>query len=179
MKKNENTIRLFEREETLTGRHALYLKYLKEDAKVYESYIDAYISAAIVGYLYKRTAPKDNENGATARIQADAFATHRDSCLFAYRLITLLDGNNVDKDERVNRAFRYDSDPEKVEEVKECFQKFQGYVRGGIEWLYEKFTSGCTSREDYIVNSMRVLKDFKDEVEGIDYEAELKRLLRR
>ena len=27
---------------------------------------------------------------------------------------------------------------------------FNSYVRGGIEWLYEQFTSGATTRDEYI-----------------------------
>lgn len=174
---NDNRIQLFEREYTFTGKHALYLKFLKDEAKIYSSYIDIFISAAVIGYLYKKSVPKDNDNEATARIQSDAFTTHRSSCLFVYRLVTLLNGENLGEEERVNRAFRYDSDPEKADIVKECYERFYGYVRGGIEWLYDKFTGGCTSREDYTINSMRVLKDFKDEINGIDYSEELKRMM--
>lgn len=170
-------IQLFEREYTFTGKHAVYLKFLTNEAKIYASYIDIFISAAVVGFFYKKTAMKDNTIDATARIQSDAFTTHRESCLFIYRLITLLDGDNLSEEERVNRAFRYDSDPEMIEVVKKTYERFFQYVRGGIEWLYDNFTSGCTSREDYIIKSMKVLNNFKNEMNGINYEEELKRFM--
>ena len=46
-------------------------------------------------------------------------------------------------EERVDRAFRYDTLPEKAEEFRQNMELFHDYVRGGIEAMYEQFTDGC------------------------------------
>ena len=50
----EKRIGLFETDVTLTGKHATYLKYLVNDAKIYDDYIDVYMNAAVLGFLYSK-----------------------------------------------------------------------------------------------------------------------------
>ncbi len=82
---------MFENDYTINGKHATYLKYLVNDAKVFSRYIDVYMNSAIFGFLHSRSAEKDNSSQDRARIYADAFATERLNCDFIYRLIMLLD----------------------------------------------------------------------------------------
>lgn len=135
---------MFENDYTITGKHATYLKYMaaknaKDDenvatssAKLFERYIDVYMNAAIWGLLYSRTAPKDNSSDDRARIYADAFANERDNCVFLYRMVMLLDKSvDIESEERINRAFRYDTQPEKAEAFRQNMDLFHDYVRGG------------------------------------------------
>ena len=85
--------------------------------------------------------------------------------------------SEISSDERVDRAFRYDSQPEKVQEFKNNMELFNDYVRGGIELMYEHFTDGCTTREDYLNKLYEVISTFKKEIEGYSYEDELKELI--
>lgn len=55
---------------------------------------------------------------------------------------------------------------------------FHAYVRGGIELLYEQFTDGCSTREDYLNKVYEVITTFKKEIEGFSYEDELAQLIR-
>ena len=55
---------------------------------------------------------------------------------------------------------------------------FNDYVRGGIELMYEQFTDGCSTRDDYLNKTYEVLKTFKEEIEGISYEDELAKLIK-
>ena len=136
---------MFENDYTITGKHATYLKYMaaknaKDDenaatssAKLFERYIDVYMNAAIWGLLYSRTAPKDNSSDDRARIYADAFANERDNCVFLYRMVMLLDKSlDIESEERINRAFRYDTQPEKAEAFRQNMDLFYGYVRGAL-----------------------------------------------
>lgn len=175
VKKKE--LRLFENDLTLTGKHATELKFLVNDAKIYDDYIDVYMNAAVFGYLYSKKAAKDNESTDRARIYADAFSTHRYECIFLYRLITLLDDEDISTEERLNRAFRYDANPEKEDEFKNCIETFNSYVRGGIEYMYSLFTTGCTSKDDYIRATFEATRNFKDSIEGVSYEEKIKKLL--
>lgn len=182
---------MFDGDYTITGKHATYLKYLavknsKDDedaatssAKLFERYIDVYMNAAIWGLLYSRTAPRDNTSDSRARIYADAFSKEHDKCVFLYRMVMLLDkSSNIDASERVDRAFRYDSDKNKEKEFQQNLDLFNSYVRGGIEQMYEEFTSGCSTTDDYLNRVYEIMTDFKNDIEGHSYEEDLARLLR-
>jgi len=173
---------MFENDYTINGIYATHLKYLVNDAKVFTRYIDVYMNAAIIGFLHGRSDKKDNSSQDRARIYADAFATERLNCDFIYRLIMLLDGTTeLSTQQRLDRAFRDDSQKEseytKVVHAKNM-DLFNSYVLGGIEELYEQFTNGATSRDDYINRIYDVTVKFKEEMEGIDYESKLKELVR-
>lgn len=182
---------MFENDYTLNGKHATYLKFLaiknsKDDgdtagvasAKIFERYIDVYMNAAIWGLLYNRTAKRDSSSDDRARIYADAFANERDNCMFLYRMVMLLDKTTeLSPKDRVDRAFRYDTQPEKAEMFKNNMELFNDYVRGGIELMYAQFTDGCTTRDDYLNKIHEVLTTFKKEIEGISYADELAKLI--
>lgn len=182
---------MFENDYTITGKHATYLKFLaaknsKDDpdsattsAKLFERYVDVYMNAAVWGLLYSRTAKRDTTSDDRARVYADAFANERENCVFLYRMVMLLDKTTeLDPEERVNRAFRYDTQADKADAFKENMELFNDYVRGGIELMYEQFTDGCSTRDDYLNKTYEVLKTFKEEIEGISYEDELAKLIK-
>ena len=177
-KKNAKT-RLFENDLTITGKHATHLKFLVNDARLFDDYIDVYMNAAVFGYLYSKRDTRDNESKDRARIYSDAFSTHRSECIILYRLVTLLDEQEISLEERLNRAFRYDSNAAKEDELKECMERFNSYVLGGIEYMFSLFTAGCTSRDDYIRTSYNVLRSFQDSLDGTSYEDKINRLLNK
>lgn len=182
---------MFENDYTITGKHATYLKFLavknsKDDsdaattsAKLFERYVDVYMNAAVWGLLYSRTAKRDTTSDDRARVYADAFANERENCVFLYRMVMLLDKTTeLEPEERVNRAFRYDTQVDKADAFKESMELFNDYVRGGIELMYEQFTDGCSTRDDYLNKTYEVLKTFKEEIEGISYEDKLAKLIK-
>lgn len=179
MAKKDGRIRLFENDVTIVGKHATHLKFLVNDAKLYDDYIDVYMNAAVFGYIYSKKEDKDNESTDRARIYADAFSNHRLECVFLFRLITLLDDENITTEERLDRAFRYDANPEKEEELQKCIDTFNAYVRGGIEYMYNLFTTGCTSKDDYIRATYEATRNYKDSIDGVSYEDKIRRLLNR
>ena len=182
---------MFNGDYNITGKHASKLKFLARknaqddgpddsvvSAKLFERYIDVYMNAAIWGLLYDRTASVDNQSKDRARIYADAYAKERDNCVFLYRLVMLLEKKtNASQEERIDRAFRYDSQPEKAEELKECLELFHSYVRGGLEVMYEKLTEDCATREDYLTRIYDLMKLFKQELDGSYYKEGLEEIL--
>lgn len=183
---------MFENDYTITGKHATYLKFLAvknsgnkdlDDsspiaARIFERYIDVYMNAALWGLLYERTAERDTASDDRARIYADAYATERDNCVFLYRMVMLLDKKTVLEPEvRVDRAFRYDVQEDKKEEFQKNMELFHSYVRGGLEEMYEQFTDGCSTRDDYMNRIFEVITTFKKEIDGISYEDELAKLI--
>ena len=57
-------------------------------------------------------------------------------------------------------------------------QLFNDYVRGGIEVMFEQFTDGCQTQDDYIRRTYDVMTTFKNELEGISYKDELSKLIK-
>lgn len=181
---------MFENDYTIDGKHATYLKFLarknsRDDqspdnataAKLFERYIDVYMNAVVLGLLYKRTAKRDTASDDRARVFADAFANERENCIFLYRMVMILDKTELTPEERVDRAFRYDTQPEKADAFRQNMELFHDYVRGGIEVMYEQFTDGCQTQDDYISKIYEVMATFKKELEGISYKEELSKLI--
>lgn len=188
---NEGSSRLFEADYTINGEHAKRLKLLAKKnardvdepdspqaAKIFERYIDVYMNAAVWGIYYRRRAKAEPSND-RARIYADAFNRERDNCIFLYRLVMLLDDSeNLSPTERIDRAFRYDTLPDKAEEAKKNIDLFHDYVRGGIDLIYEKFTAGCMTRDDYLEKTFDVITEFKANLDSIDYSTKLANLMK-
>lgn len=183
---------MFENDYNITGKHATYLKFLAAknsgnkdgdesattSARVFERYIDVYMNAAIWGLLYERTAEKDTASDDRARIYADAYANERENCVFLYRMVMLLDKKTeLEPSVRVDRAFRYDVQEDKKDAFLQNMELFHSYVRGGIEVMYEQFTDGCSTREDYMNKVFEILTTFRDEIAGVAYEDELAKLI--
>lgn len=170
---------MFENDYTLNGKHATYLKYLVNDAKIFTRYIDVYMTAVVWGMLYGRTSMKDSSSD-RARIYADAFANERENCVFLYRLTMLLDNTvTLLPDERIDRAFRDDAHTETPDKLSNNLDVFHSYVLGGIEVLHERYTEGCTTLDDYLTRIFELMTAFKSDIEGSTYEDELARLMKR
>lgn len=161
---------MFENDVAINGIHATFTKFLVNEAKVFGRYIDVYMNAAVLGFLYGRKREKDTESIDRARIFADAFAKERMRCDFIYRLIMLLDEtSDLTIESRVDRAFRDDAKGDKNENHISNMNLFNSYVLGGIEVLHEKFTEDCVTKEDYINKIYEVVSNFKEELEGLEY----------
>jgi len=180
---------MFDKSYDITGKHALYTRFLSRDFQnrdkggvfgsygIFERYLDVYLNGAIFGLLYNRAAEKDSSTE-EAQIPASAFNTSRSDCMLLYRLVMLLEQTtSVTLEERIDRAFRDDADESKIEKIAANMNLFHSYVLGGIEVLYEKFSEGCTTPDDYLERVFIMMKDFKDELQGIPYEEKLAQLM--
>ena len=157
---------MFEKNYRLSGKHATYVKFLKDEAKIFDTIIGAYINGAIFGLLYNRTAPIDKESTDTANIMSEQFIQYQEKCKFVYRLVMLLDETtDISSQKRIDRAFRDDTEtenPDYEEIMKANMNVFHAYVRGGIEQLYEDFVTGCTSPDDYITRMYEQINSFSE-----------------
>ena len=169
---------MFERDITLTGKHATYVKYFRDDAKLYARYIDVYMNGAVFGLLHNRRAERDS-GSATASILADTLQKERSRCVLLYRLAMLLDETSgLDTQERIDRAFRDDADDASPDKLVANMELFNSYVRGGIEEMYEQFIDGHgTTADEYLDRAMDVMETFKDELDGVDFSDKLESLM--
>lgn len=166
---------MFEKDIIITGTHAKYIKEMKEVAGLFARNLDIYMLAPIMGFLNNRKGQKNNEGGEKSTIQAQQLSNVKEDCELVYRLIILIDGDDIDKDERLNRAFRYDSDVERKKEFENAMEIYNEYVLGGIEYMHETFVAGCVEVDDYTTKIFEAASDFQDEINELDYSEEVKK----
>lgn len=157
---------MFDKQYRFRGRHALRVDALtsvfdnESKAKLFERNVDVYANAPLVGFLYGRMAdPDDQKNPETNQVynqnvMGDRVIYSQEELLFNFRLIMLLDTNyEPDDEQRINKAFRHMGEDPYDEE------RFDSYVRGGVDVLYEKLIEGVTDPGEYV----KRLFDFVDE----------------
>ena len=160
---------MFDKQYRFKGRHAVRVDKLTSvfepasKAKIFDRNIDIYTNAPLVGFLYRRLAEADDErNPETGQIynenvMGDRVIQSKEELLFNFRLIMLLDLDyESEAEKRINKAFRHMGDDPADEE------RFDSYVRGGIDVLYEKLIEGANSPNDYINNLYEFLDEFQE-----------------
>lgn len=160
---------MFDKQYRFKGLHALRVNQLTaafdtdSKAKLFERNVDVYTNAPLVGFLYGRLAePDDEKNPETGQVynqnvMGDRVIYSQEELLFNFRLIMLLDaGYEPDKDTRINKAFRHMGEDPADEE------RFDGYVRGGVDVLYEKLIEGAGSPNDYMSRLYEFLEEFEE-----------------
>jgi len=151
----------------IRGKHATYLKYLSQKtekndrnevvAGVFERMIDVYMTGAIIGVLYGLRKEDENASSDTVKIFADAVTREQDNLKNIFTIVLLVDNSRgLTADEKIECAFRNPDTPENM-------KIFNAYVKGGIEWLYEAFTTDATTKDEYIARIYEVVNDFIEE----------------
>lgn len=171
------------------GKHGQYLEALtpgNDKAKnedlpdierfkyLFDTVVDVYIIAPIVGYLYQRKAPRDGAEQ-TKNIMEGALASHHDKLVFSYELLMILDkASEPDLNERIRRAFRASDDL-----IENGVKVYNDYARGGIEVLYEKLITGAASPDDFVRNLMDFADEWNEKFIAETSELDLDALFRR
>lgn len=160
---------MFDKQYRFRGIHAYKVDRLTavfettSKAKLFSRNIDLYVNAPLIGFLYGRTAELDNtKNPATnepynENIMGDRVIYSAEDLMFNFRLIMLLDKEyEPDENKRIDKAFRHmGKDPNDE-------ARFDSYVRGGIDVLYEKLIEDASEPEDYVSNLFEFVEDFQD-----------------
>lgn len=166
---------IFNNDYELKGKHASYIRFLSATTKrldktakaagIINTAVDIYVITPLIGLVYNKKATEDNASNDTYSILASQIITHQANLEFVYRLVMLADNSTgLSSDDKIDRAFRQDEQPEKLAENLELFHK---YMRGGLEWLYEQFTDGATTKEDYLEKVHDVVSLYKEDF-GVD-----------
>ena len=179
---------MFEKDYTIHGIHATYIKYLVNEAKAFERYIVVYMTAAALGCLHDK---RSNENASTdrARIYADAFSTERDKCMELFRTIILADSSKPwSAEERTNICFRYRDEKDdkaipsitddEIATMKEAIDLFHSYMLGGVELLYDSFYSPTINSDDAIDYAYKTVFDQHSLIESRQGDLDVGQLLR-
>lgn len=160
---------MFDKQYRFRGRHALRVDALTSifdnvsKAKIFERNVDVYTNAPLVGFLYGRKSDLDDtKNPETNQIynqnvMGDRVIYSQEELLFNFRLIMLLDEEyEPDEDKRIDKAFRHTGDNPADEE------RFDSYVRGGIDVLYEKLIESANSPDEYVLRLYDFVEEFYD-----------------
>lgn len=153
----------------LKGKHATYAKFLcptsekkesKEASKpadVFGRIMDVYMVGIVMGLTRGIRAEEDKQSNDQVRIFADVVNREKLNLEFIFQLAMLIDNSRkLTPDDKISCAFRNENSRENLE-------VFNSYARGGIEFLFEFFTSGATTRDDYLTKISDMVKEFKEE----------------
>lgn len=160
---------MFDKQYRFRGRHAYRVGLLtntfdsNSKAQLFNRNVDIYTNAPIIGFLYHRTAELDNTKDPETNqvynqnVMGDRVIYSRNELLFNFQLIMLLDEEyEPDSKKRINKAFR------SIGKVPEDEERFDSFVRGGIDVLYEKLIDGAKEPQDYIDKLYDFIDDFQD-----------------
>lgn len=160
---------MFDKQYRFKGIHAVRVDALTSvfddasKAKLFERNVDVYTNAPLVGFLYGRCADVDDtKNPETNQVynqnvMGDRVIYSQEELMFNFRLIMLLDkAYEPDEDKRIDKAFRHMGEDPADEE------RFDSYVRGGVDVLYEKLIEGVSAPEDYANNIYDFIEEFQE-----------------
>lgn len=160
---------MFDKQYRFRGRHAVRVDKLTgvfdsdSKAKLFDRNVDVYTNAPLVGFLYGRRAEIDNEKNPETNqvynqnVMGDRVIYSQEELTFNFRLIMLLDKDyEPDEDKRIDKAFRHTGDDPADEE------RFNSYVRGGVDVLYEKLIEGASSLDDFISRLYDFIEEFHE-----------------
>lgn len=160
---------MFDKQYRFRGRHALRVDALTSvfdsvsRAKLFDRNVDVYANAPLIGFLYGRTADVDDTKNPetnqvySQNVMGDRVIYSQEELLFNFRLIMLLDKSyEPDEDARINKAFRHMGEDPNDE------ARFDSYVRGGIDVLYEKLIEGANSPDDFVNRLFDFIEEFNE-----------------
>lgn len=126
-------------------------------AAIFNSAVELYLTAAIVGAHYQLTANPDN-TGDSKRIMAAQFTNHYNDLKFAYQLVMLNAGRDeLSAVDRINNSFRYS---EEDSEYPANVATFERYMLGGLVYLHDRFIKSTnTHYEDYRISMDELIAD--------------------
>ncbi len=130
----------------------------KTNDRLFNRNLDVYILAPIVGFLYNRTAELDT-GGKPTNVLYAAMSKETSTLWFNYRLIMLLDKQHESNfEKRIDKAFRhYGKDHATADE-----ERYESFVRGGVDVLYEKLIESSHTEEDYLKNLYDFMEEFEE-----------------
>ena len=129
----------FNKEYVFKGKHAKYVKELKE--VLFDRNVDVLILAPIIGLAYNRRGSIDNcnsQNTETTKIFSDVMINTSNKNIFNFRLC-ILNSPEFTDEEKKDIAFKYytGDDDQHADLFARAVNVYNSYILGGVEILYE------------------------------------------
>lgn len=138
---------------------------LVENRKIFKRLIDAFMVAAIVGYIkceYSNKEVKDENN--RRRIPQSAFINNIEQYGIIINIIALLHFNKMDEDDILFKIFS-----DSAENWNEKLDIVTGYANGGIKILYDEIVGeNSTNIDDSIEKIYNLINDFPKKFKLVD-----------
>lgn len=157
----------FKKEFEFRGKHAKMAGELwvanDYEHTYFKRLIDLYILAAVIGFRMDRRAEEDYSPFEPRSIFPEQMIKAKEDLQFIMQIMEMLEeGGNLSKEEKVKKAF---SDAESKEKFEQLRNRFNSYVRGGVEELYErliirKSEPGEPYYQDKTANMMELVERF-------------------
>ena len=111
---------LFENEIEMNGNYATIVRHLKDDLSIFTTFREAYVTAAVIGFVHKRTETDGKQDKVQpASIFPNELNKRKQDLRLLYRIIMLVqDEPNFTIEDYMNRAFRDDSEEANAERLK-------------------------------------------------------------
>lgn len=168
----------FKKQFEFRGKHAKMVSELSVlndyEHTIFKRAVDVYVFAAIIGIRIDRKASEDYSPVETKKVFPEQMINAKEDLDFIMQMMIMLD-DNPDKtdEEKVREAFK---GAQTKEEYDQLIKKFNDYVRGGVEELYERLIIRKPGSEDgfydeRVANLMALYDRFapKDEDETLKY----------
>lgn len=153
---------MFNKDYSFSGTHAdkviaLTAKIGNTDKGLFARNLDVYLAAPIVGFLYGCTAERNTSGGKTTNILLSALSGETSRLEMNYKTIMLQDKDIASGlDDRLDKAFKVSNENRANEDV----ERYESFVRGGIDKLYEKLIEPAKTSADHF----RLLNEFLEEL---------------
>ena len=154
---------MFKKEYTFFGSHAEKVKLLVSKfsdfsgSTLFQRNVDVLLFAPVVGLLFGRTGILEKSKTQTTKIFVEQMIKEDLNIRFNFQLVTLLDKKNDENNEkRIDSAFRNLG----AEDTQKEINRFNEYILGGVDILYEKLIESAKTEQDYLAN----LYDFLDDI---------------
>lgn len=160
---------LFENEIEMNGNYATIVRHLKDDLGIFTTFREAYVTAAVLGFVHKRTETEGTQDKVqAASIFPNELNKRKHDLRLLYRIIMLVqDEPNFTIEDYMNRAFRDDAEEANAERLKQNMATFNSYVCGGFEYLQEKFGQ-LDKTEDVVDAVYEMVHDFAVDIELLE-----------
>lgn len=145
------------------GKHAQYVKELgKTENQLFNRYLDVFMNGAVVGLIYGKKEERDRESqykNIQTNILAGAINREKSNLDYLYRLIMILDDSQeLTLEDKINRAFRDDSNSDVSDRHKQNLELFKLYALGGISILHDKIIGEGINSEDFMKKAYEFMK---------------------
>ena len=161
---------MFDKDYNFRGSHADKVRFLCEEIEpgkrdfgkftIFNRYVDVFICGAIVGFIHNRQGTSDSDSKENvATIPMKTMIGEQRNLSFIFKSIILCDGikdvdslSNEELKNRMDDAFRFGEGTDRFEAN---WKRFESFVLGGVDYLYDKFKEVKT-REDAVdvINEM-------------------------
>lgn len=151
--------------------------YKKDNFKIFNSYMDCYMVATVLGIRYGRVGTlNDPENKESAGMLQNIINKKSNQLKYIYQIAMLFDKErDLTDEERLENAFQlaeYNDDgsinEENAARIAENLKLFEKYFFGGLEILHEEFVEKCTTDDDFLDKIHAFTKEYLEEIESLE-----------